>query len=58
MVLQCMAVVLGLLSLQFVHDGHPSWLIVTRDVFVWLAIISTVYSGVGYLFRAAKLLRG
>ena len=58
MVLQCAAVVLSILSLRYVVNGHPSWLVNIRDVCIWSAIICTVYSGVAYIFRAASMVRG
>ena len=73
MVFQCIAVVASMLALQYgvvetaetadinpwfsTHGGTPPWLWWTLVLAVWLAVISTVYSGVGYIFAAVKLLR-
>lgn len=57
MVFQCAAVVASMLTLIYAADGPPQWLMVSRFVLIWLAIISTVYSGVVYIVAAAKLLR-
>ena len=57
MVLQCFAVILSLLSLKFVPPSDTCWLGLTRDVFVWLSIFSTLQSGISYIFRAVRLLR-
>jgi len=58
MVLQCVAVVLSLLGLQYLVDGSPSWLRWSRDISIWLAIVSTIYSGAGYVLRSTRLVRG
>jgi len=57
MVFQCVTVVLCLLSLEYAGPRCPGWLINSRTIFIWLAIFSTVYSGIGYLFRTARLIR-
>jgi CDP-diacylglycerol--glycerol-3-phosphate 3-phosphatidyltransferase len=57
MVLQCFAVILSLLSLKFVPPCDTCWLGLTRDVFIWLSIFSTLQSGISYIFRAVRLLR-
>jgi CDP-diacylglycerol--glycerol-3-phosphate 3-phosphatidyltransferase len=61
MVFQCAAVVASLLSLFWLQSGTadapailPEWLWWTRTVCVWLALVSTVYSGVIYIFAAAR----
>ena len=56
MVFQCGAVILSLWGLH-VSTGQESNLTLIRDICVWLAIGTTVYSGVGYLFRATRLMR-
>ncbi len=56
MVFQCIAVVASLLVLNAGQDG-PMWLSVTLVISVWLAVLSTVYSGAGYVFAAAKFFR-
>ena len=57
MVFQCMAVVASLLALHRGDETLPPWLLVTLVVSVWLAVLSTVYSGVGYIFAAVKMVR-
>ncbi len=37
--------------------GRPEWLVWTLTAFVWAAIVLTVYSGVEYIFVAARMLR-
>jgi CDP-diacylglycerol---glycerol-3-phosphate 3-phosphatidyltransferase len=62
MVLQCVAVVVSLLALAYL-GAHPlelqppTWLAAVLLISVWLAMISTIYSGVGYVFVAAKYFR-
>lgn len=56
MVFQCAAVILSLLLL--IQGGTPNdSLRLATVAVVWIAIISTVYSGAGYVFSAAKMLR-
>ncbi len=56
MVLQCVAVVASLIALD--HGVPlPGWLFWTLHISVWLAVLSTIYSGVGYLLTAVKFLR-
>ena len=59
MVFQCGAVVLSLYLLgSLARDSAAaerlSWF---TGIVVWLAIILTIYSGIGYIFSAARLLR-
>jgi CDP-diacylglycerol--glycerol-3-phosphate 3-phosphatidyltransferase len=42
---------------QAVAGGLPQWLNLALLVSIWLAVLSTVQSGVGYIFKAARLLR-
>ena len=63
MVFQCVAVVASLSALRFWQQMDPSramelpgWLFWTLHVFVWLAVISTVYSGLEYVVAAARIL--
>jgi CDP-diacylglycerol--glycerol-3-phosphate 3-phosphatidyltransferase len=69
MVFQCVAVVASLIALQYwqqvllpsgVKPGStefvPAWLYWTLHVSVWLAVISTVYSGLEYVVAAARIL--
>jgi CDP-diacylglycerol--glycerol-3-phosphate 3-phosphatidyltransferase len=37
--------------------GRPEWLVWALAICVWLAVVSTIYSGVGYIFAAVKILR-
>ncbi|MHB8863017.1 MAG: CDP-diacylglycerol--glycerol-3-phosphate 3-phosphatidyltransferase [Pirellulaceae bacterium] len=64
MVLQCVAVVVSLLALMHTTREPATWLAWTRPIVfwalpiaVWVSVISTIYSGVGYAFVAAKYLR-
>jgi CDP-diacylglycerol---glycerol-3-phosphate 3-phosphatidyltransferase len=59
MVFQCAAVVTSLLALRHAHEttsSVPPWLYWSLHISVWLAIISTVYSGLEYVVVAARLL--
>jgi CDP-diacylglycerol--glycerol-3-phosphate 3-phosphatidyltransferase len=69
MVFQCVAAVASLIALQYwqqvllpsgVKPGStsfvPAWLYWTLHVSVWLAVISTVYSGLEYVVAAARIL--
>ena len=62
MVFQCAAVVTSLLALQhFATAGDaaaplPNWLFWSLHVSVWLAVLSTIYSGLEYIFAAARIL--
>lgn len=55
--LQCAAVTASLLSLEPMF-GVQSWFVVTRDVLLWGAVLSTLQSGVAYVKRATDMLRG
>jgi CDP-diacylglycerol---glycerol-3-phosphate 3-phosphatidyltransferase len=63
MVFQCLAVVFSLIVLMQLPGGavQPvdihAGLYWTLQISVWLAIISTIYSGLEYVFIAAKTLR-
>jgi hypothetical protein len=63
MVLQCFAVGFSMFRLtyldaatgEFPTDRHPpEWLDWSLLVLVWAAVISTVYSGVGYVVGARR----
>lgn len=58
MVFQCIAAGTSLVALMyFARDPEaslPPWLFWTMSVSAWVAVLSTIYSGVGYLFAAAK----
>ena len=62
MVFQCAAAVASLVvlnQLNFVGNvisPVPTWLYWTLHIFVWLAVISTVYSGLEYVVAAARIL--
>jgi CDP-diacylglycerol--glycerol-3-phosphate 3-phosphatidyltransferase len=62
MVFQCVAVVASLLALRHYQAAGsptaalPDWLYWTLHGFVWLAVISTVYSGLEYVIAAARIL--
>ena len=62
MVFQCMAVVASLVALRhFQQAGSrtvslPPWLFYTLHTSVWLAVLSTVYSGLEYIVAAARIL--
>jgi CDP-diacylglycerol--glycerol-3-phosphate 3-phosphatidyltransferase len=57
MVFQCIAVALSLYALMRSAESRPPWLEWSLFVAVWIAVLSTIYSGVGYLFAAAKYFR-
>lgn len=57
MVFQCVAVVVSLIALDYGKGSQPAWLIRSLSISVWLAILSTIYSGSIYVFAAAKKLR-
>jgi len=58
MVFQCTAVALSLFLLGKTEIGPArDSLVWLRDGTIWLAVILTVYSGVGYVLTAAKLIR-
>ena len=58
MVFQCVAAGASLVALMyFARDSTaklPPWLFWTMVVSVWLAVLSTIYSGVEYIFAAGK----
>lgn len=57
MVLQCAAIIASLIVLTYGRDESPSGMIWASRVFVWIAVISTVQSGLGYALAASKYLR-
>jgi CDP-diacylglycerol--glycerol-3-phosphate 3-phosphatidyltransferase len=57
MVFQCIAAGASLLVLSYGASPVPGWLDWTLVIFVWLAIVSTVYSGLEYVVVAARFLR-
>ena len=57
MVLQCAAIIASLIVLTYGRDESPTGMIWASRVFVWIAVISTVQSGLGYALAASKYLR-
>lgn len=55
MVLQCLAVAVVLVCL--IRQPAESWLLVVREVSVWLAVLLTLYSGADYIRIAAVAFR-
>jgi CDP-diacylglycerol--glycerol-3-phosphate 3-phosphatidyltransferase len=62
MVFQCVAVVASLVALRHYQQAGtretslPQWLYYTLHTSVWLAVVSTVYSGAEYVVAAARIL--
>lgn len=62
MLFQCVAAGASLLALHYFQQAGstaftlPGWLFWTLHVSVWLAVISTVYSGLEYIAAAARIL--
>lgn len=62
MVFQCVAAVASLLALRHYQQSSsaaaalPDWLFWTLHISVWLALISTVWSGLEYIIAAARVL--
>jgi CDP-diacylglycerol---glycerol-3-phosphate 3-phosphatidyltransferase len=62
MVFQCVAVVASLVALRYLQQVGsrtaelPPWLFWTLTIFVWLAVLSTVQSGLVYIAAAARTL--
>jgi CDP-diacylglycerol---glycerol-3-phosphate 3-phosphatidyltransferase len=62
MVFQCVAAVASLMALRHYQQAGtltaalPDWLFWTLPVSVWLAVISTVWSGLEYIIAAARIL--
>lgn len=56
MVLQCVA---GAAALALLASGTdaPAWMNTTFLISLWLAVLSTIYSGVGYIFAAIRMVR-
>jgi CDP-diacylglycerol--glycerol-3-phosphate 3-phosphatidyltransferase len=57
MVFQCASVVISLCLLATSQESTPDWLLLAAWIAAWVAVISTVYSGAGYVISAARLLR-
>ena len=58
MVFQCVVVVSSLLALRYAAESVPEWILWTREFSVYLAVITTIYSGLQYVVRAAAMLKG
>jgi CDP-diacylglycerol---glycerol-3-phosphate 3-phosphatidyltransferase len=56
MVFQCLAAGASLLTLHWGEQAAP-WMLGTRFLFVWLAILTTLYSGAIYVGAAIRILR-
>lgn len=57
MVFQCVAVGASLLTLHYGAELAPSWLTWTLFASALVAVISTVQSGIGYVFAAIRMTR-
>jgi CDP-diacylglycerol--glycerol-3-phosphate 3-phosphatidyltransferase len=57
MVFQCVAVVASLIALGFGQPPRPVWLEWTVLASIWVAILSTVYSGAVYVLAAVISIR-
>lgn len=63
MVFQCLAVGASLVMLMYLKSGSRvsaednAWLFWTLHISAWLAVLSTIYSGLEYVFIAARTLR-
>lgn len=57
MLAQCIAAILCLYCLSQTNPSESGWLIPARDATIWIAIILTIYSGIGYIVTAITLLR-
>jgi CDP-diacylglycerol--glycerol-3-phosphate 3-phosphatidyltransferase len=57
MLLQCVAVVASLVALAYRTETTPTWLEYTVLLSVWLAVLSTLQSGIVYVQAAAKNFR-
>ena len=55
MVLQCVAVIISLVLLSLATHTPPSWLGPLARIAAWVAVVSTVYSGIGYVITAVRL---
>ncbi len=57
MVFQCASAIISLLLLTYTRQPPPTWLPILARIAAWLAVVSTVYSGVGYIQTAMRLVR-
>jgi len=56
MVFQCVAAASALAVLA-TQPNAPAWLNITLLVSLWIAVLSTIQSGVGYIFAAIRMVR-
>ena len=56
MVFQCFAAAAAL-ALLASGENAPTWLSITFLVSLWLAVLSTIHSGIGYVFAAVRMVR-
>ncbi len=54
MVFQCAAIIGSLLTLTYGVEQAPNWFHWTLPLLVWVAVLSTIYSGLEYVVIAAK----
>ncbi|MBI1901724.1 MAG: CDP-diacylglycerol--glycerol-3-phosphate 3-phosphatidyltransferase [Planctomycetia bacterium] len=61
MIFQCIAAGVGLFAMWRYAEGGklemPTWVQVTLVAAIWAAVVTTVYSGIGYIISAVRLLR-
>lgn len=58
MLLQCIAAGAGLYFLSYRAQAAPAWVWWIMVVSTWLAVLLTLYSGLQYVYAAARLLKG
>lgn len=56
MVFQCLAAAAAL-ALLACGPNAPAWLPTTFLISLWLAVLSTIHSGIGYVFAAIRMVR-
>ena len=59
MAVQCSAIGVSIFRLSYVDTAvdPAAWLLLTLHVLVWATVVITVYSGLGYVFAAIRLMR-
>lgn len=59
MAVQCSAISVSIFRLSYVDTAmEPAeWIILALQVLVWATVVITVYSGLGYVFAAIRLIR-
>ncbi len=59
---QCIAVVFSIVALALnsadSEAGLPAWLMWTMTISIWVSVLSTLHSGVLYIFGAARFMEG